>query len=81
MLALLREVAQVTEAKIDWNELVKKTSTGITNVREYQMLWRHLAYRHGLADRLDDTALPLVSQLFNDSLFLCVGRAHLINGF
>ncbi|XP_019175329.1 PREDICTED: uncharacterized protein LOC109170597 isoform X2 [Ipomoea nil] len=59
VLALLREVAQVTEVKIDWNELVKKSSTGITNAREYQMLWRHLAYRHGLADRLDDSALPL----------------------
>lgn len=73
VLALLREVAQVTDVKIDWNELVKKTTTGITNAREYQMLWRHLAYRHGLVDRLDDSALPLVSQLLNEFLFLYVG--------
>ncbi|VFQ74218.1 unnamed protein product [Cuscuta campestris] len=59
VLALLQEVAQVPDVKIDWNELVKKTTTGIKNAREYQMLWRHLAYRHGLVDRLDDGALPL----------------------
>jgi hypothetical protein len=27
---------------------VKKTSTGITSAREYQLLWRHLAYRDSL---------------------------------
>ncbi|CAH9053204.1 unnamed protein product [Cuscuta europaea] len=59
VLALLQEVAQVPDVKIDWNALVKKTTTGITNAREYQLLWRHLAYRHGLVDRLDDSALPL----------------------
>ncbi|KAJ7006957.1 mucin-5AC-like isoform X2 [Populus alba x Populus x berolinensis] len=59
LLALLQEVAQFDEAKIDWNALVKKTSTGISNAREYQMLWRHLAYRHVLPEKFDDGAYPL----------------------
>lgn len=61
MLALLQEVAQVPEEKINWNALVKKTSTGISNPREYQMIWRHLAYRDSLVERLDDGSEPLVS--------------------
>lgn len=60
VLALLQEVAQFPEAKIDWNELVKKTSTGISNAREYQMLWRHLAYRDSLSDKLEEGAEPVV---------------------
>ncbi|KAA8538183.1 hypothetical protein F0562_027791 [Nyssa sinensis] len=59
LLALLQEVAQVADVKIDWNALVKKTTTGITNAREYQMLWRHLAYRDTLLERLEDEAEPL----------------------
>ncbi|EEF48631.1 uncharacterized protein LOC8268422 isoform X2 [Ricinus communis] len=59
VLALLQEVAQFEGVKIDWNALVKKTTTGIKNVREYQMLWRHLAYKHTLIDNLDDGAQPL----------------------
>lgn len=61
VLALLQEVAQAPDAKIDWNDLVKNTSTGISNPREYQMLWRHLAYRHALLDDLEDEKAPLVS--------------------
>lgn len=63
MLALLQEVAQVQDVKIDWNELVKKSTTGISNAREYQMLWRHLAYRDALLERFDDGAQPLVSHV------------------
>ncbi|KAJ9545424.1 hypothetical protein OSB04_025131 [Centaurea solstitialis] len=59
VLALLQEVAQVEDAKIDWNALVKRTATGITNPREYQMLWRHLAYRDPLLENLEDEAKPL----------------------
>ncbi|KAF5740145.1 hypothetical protein HS088_TW11G00211 [Tripterygium wilfordii] len=59
LLALLQEVAQSPEVKIDWEALVKKTSTGISNAREYQMLWRHLAYCHPMLDKLDDGAQPL----------------------
>ncbi|KAK4374373.1 hypothetical protein RND71_005050 [Anisodus tanguticus] len=59
MLAVLQEVVQVADEKIDWDALVRKSTTGITNAREYQMLWRHLAYRHSLNDKLDDGAQPL----------------------
>ncbi|CAE5962542.1 unnamed protein product [Arabidopsis arenosa] len=48
ILKLLQEMAYYADTKMDWNELVKKTSTGITNAREYQLLWRHLAYRDSL---------------------------------
>jgi len=41
---LFQELANYPDTKFDWNELVNKTSTGISNAREYQMLWRHLAY-------------------------------------
>ncbi|XP_008466159.1 uncharacterized protein LOC103503656 isoform X1 [Cucumis melo] len=47
---LLREVAQVSGVRIDWDKLVKNTSTGISDAREYQLLWRHLAYRHTLLE-------------------------------
>ncbi|XP_010544063.1 PREDICTED: mucin-5AC isoform X2 [Tarenaya hassleriana] len=57
-LKLLQEVAYFAGPKIDWNALVKKTSTGITNAREYQMLWRHLAYRDSLTP-VEDDAQPL----------------------
>ncbi|GMJ02525.1 hypothetical protein HRI_003921700 [Hibiscus trionum] len=59
VLTLLQEVAQFPDVKLDWNALVKKTSTGISNAREYQMLWRHLAYREGLFEKLEDGAEPL----------------------
>ncbi|KAI4307503.1 hypothetical protein L6164_030681 [Bauhinia variegata] len=59
VLTLLQEVALYPDGKIDWNELVKKTSTGISNAREYQMLWRHLAYRHALPEKSEDGADPL----------------------
>lgn len=55
VLVLLQEVSEVEDVKIDWNQMVKKTSTGISSAREYQMLWRHLAYRDALLDRLDDS--------------------------
>ncbi|XP_042472978.1 uncharacterized protein LOC122055558 isoform X3 [Zingiber officinale] len=60
-LTLLQEVYEVadTDVKIDWHALVKKTATGITNAREYQMLWRHLAYRHPLLDKIEEGAEPL----------------------
>ncbi|XP_010470273.1 PREDICTED: nascent polypeptide-associated complex subunit alpha, muscle-specific form-like [Camelina sativa] len=60
ILKLLQEMAYYADTKMDWNELVKKTSTGITNAREYQLLWRHLAYRDSLLP-VEDNA-----QLLND---------------
>ncbi|KAK7351224.1 hypothetical protein VNO77_10518 [Canavalia gladiata] len=59
VLALLQEVAHYPKSKIDWNELAKKTSTGISNAKEYQMLWRHLAYRDALPENFEDAAEPL----------------------
>ncbi|KAL2339990.1 hypothetical protein Fmac_007930 [Flemingia macrophylla] len=59
IITLLQEVEQHSQAKIDWKELVKKTSTGIFNAREYQMLWRHLAYRQPLPETFEDGAEPL----------------------
>ncbi|KAL9268274.1 hypothetical protein AKJ16_DCAP12580 [Drosera capensis] len=60
VLALLQEVGQsVATAKIDWEGLVRKTATGISNAREYQMVWRHLAYRHGLDAKIEAGADPL----------------------
>ncbi|CAB4267294.1 unnamed protein product [Prunus armeniaca] len=59
VLALLQEVAHWPAAKIDWIRLVAKTSTGISNAREYQMLWRHLAYREALVDKFDNGSQPL----------------------
>ncbi|XP_047166624.1 uncharacterized protein LOC124835701 [Vigna umbellata] len=56
---LLQEVAHYAKPKIDWSELVKKSATGISNVREYQMLWRHLAYRHSLPENFEVGAEPL----------------------
>ena len=61
VLQLLQEVAQVPGVRIDWNALVKKTTTGISNAREYQMLWRHLAYRDALLQRSEDGAETVVS--------------------
>ncbi|KAG9132008.1 hypothetical protein Leryth_017211 [Lithospermum erythrorhizon] len=59
VLTLLQEVAQMGGVKIDWNKMVRKTATGITNAREYQMLWRHLAYQDPLLDRLENGTEPL----------------------
>ncbi|XP_042472975.1 uncharacterized protein LOC122055557 [Zingiber officinale] len=61
LLTLMQEVYEVADAavKIDWNALVEKTATGITNAREYQMLWRYLAYRHPLLDKIEEGAEPL----------------------
>lgn len=62
ILRLLQEMAFYADVKMDWNELVKKTATGITNAREYQMLWRHLSYRDPLLLPVDDDdAQPLVT--------------------
>ncbi|KAK4389038.1 hypothetical protein Sango_2240800 [Sesamum angolense] len=48
--------AQVAGEKIDWHEMVKNTATGISGAREYQMLWRHLAYGETLIDQFDHDA-------------------------
>ncbi|XP_020106617.1 uncharacterized protein LOC109722859 [Ananas comosus] len=59
ILTLLQEVFRCADGKMDWNTLVKQTSTGITSAREYQMLWRHIAYKDALLEKLEDGAEPL----------------------
>ncbi|KAF8110074.1 hypothetical protein N665_0088s0085 [Sinapis alba] len=60
ILRLLQEMSfYSSDVKMDWNELVKKTTSGITNAREYQMLWRHLSYRDPLLLPVEDDAQPL----------------------
>ncbi|KAF7101196.1 hypothetical protein CFC21_102588 [Triticum aestivum] len=61
ILTVLQEVAQHAERRsIDWRALVAKTATGITSAREYQMLWRYIAYRHDFIENAEDIgAQPL----------------------
>ncbi|KAI3953593.1 hypothetical protein MKX01_028143 [Papaver californicum] len=59
ILAVLEEVAQFPDVKIDWNVLVKKSTTGISNAWEYQMLWRHLAYCDVLPETVEEKPEPL----------------------
>lgn len=54
VLAFLREIAQSPGVKIDWNDLVKNTASGLTNARECQILWRHLAYRQPLPEKMEE---------------------------
>uniref|UniRef100_A0A7N0UWJ5 Uncharacterized protein n=1 Tax=Kalanchoe fedtschenkoi TaxID=63787 RepID=A0A7N0UWJ5_KALFE len=57
VITLYQEIAQAcANKKIDWKELSRRTSTGITNAREYQMLWRHLAYGHPLHEKIEEEA-------------------------
>lgn len=65
VLGLLQEVEQAAGAKIDWREVAKNSATGISGAREYQMLWRHLAYGEALIDQVDNDAEPIVSKFFS----------------
>ena len=49
VLALLQEVAQFPGVKLNWNVLVKQTSIGISDAREYQMSWLHFGILRCLA--------------------------------
>uniref|UniRef100_A0A804PIP8 Homeodomain-like superfamily protein n=1 Tax=Zea mays TaxID=4577 RepID=A0A804PIP8_MAIZE len=60
ILTALQEVAQHAEGRIiDWRAVVAKSATGITSAREYQMLWRYLAYHHDLNESIEAGDLPL----------------------
>ncbi|KAM7251986.1 hypothetical protein ACFE04_023869 [Oxalis oulophora] len=50
VLRMLGHIVDNLGENLDWNELVRNTSTEITNPRKYQMLWRHLAYVDLLVD-------------------------------
>ncbi|KAK8928253.1 hypothetical protein KSP39_PZI017973 [Platanthera zijinensis] len=58
--SLIHEISQAAEkdVTIDWRTLVKATSTGISNAREYQVLWRHLAYGDPL-EKVEEGEEPL----------------------
>lgn len=59
LLALLQEIANCGSSKLPWHSLVKSSNTGIKNAREYQALWRHLAYRIDIADSYEDDLQPM----------------------
>ncbi|CAA7405555.1 unnamed protein product [Spirodela intermedia] len=59
ILNLLKEVAQSASPKLEWDTLVKDSNTGISSAREYQMLWRYLAYQSPLLEKLEAGAEPL----------------------
>lgn len=73
-MTLLQELANYPDSKFDWDDLVAKTSTGISNAREYQMLWRHLAYGHSFDENSDLDNQPLVC--IHKTLF---DRSHYYN--
>ncbi|XP_037452561.1 mucin-5AC-like [Triticum dicoccoides] len=55
ILTALQEVTQHAQRRsIDWRALVAKTATGITSAREYQMLWRYIAYGHDFVENVED---------------------------
>ncbi|CAK9863297.1 unnamed protein product [Sphagnum jensenii] len=59
LLTLLREIAKCETAKLDWDALVKSSATGISSAREYQALWRSLAYRVELKQCFEEDECPL----------------------
>ncbi|XP_078433297.1 uncharacterized protein LOC144704670 [Wolffia australiana] len=60
ILNLLKEVAHCASSpQLDWDALVRESSTGISSAREYQMLWRHIAYQTPLLEKLESGAEPL----------------------
>ena len=64
VLALLQEIACSADSKLNWSLLAKNSNSGISNAKEYQSLWRHLAYRTNISESFEDDALPLVNSLF-----------------
>uniref|UniRef100_A0A453PSY0 Uncharacterized protein n=1 Tax=Aegilops tauschii subsp. strangulata TaxID=200361 RepID=A0A453PSY0_AEGTS len=55
ILTALQEVTQHAQRRsIDWRALVAKTATGITSAREYQMLWRYIAYGYDFVENVED---------------------------
>ncbi|XP_024383369.1 uncharacterized protein [Physcomitrium patens] len=59
IVTMLREIARCKSPKLDWVMLCKSTVTGITNPKEYQAVWRSLAYRAELEDSFEDNEAPL----------------------
>lgn len=72
VLVMLQELANHPHSKFDWEELVAKTTTGISDAREYQMLWRHIAYGHSFTENENEDA-PLLQD--DDSDLECEREA------
>jgi len=61
VLTLFQELSHYADDEnFNWNELVKKTTTGISTAREYQMLWRHLAYGYSFPEDFEQEVQPMV---------------------
>ena len=60
LVTLLREIAKCKSSKLDWALLAKCTATGITSAREYQAVWRSIAYRAELLNAFEDNDQALV---------------------
>ncbi|KAJ7553863.1 hypothetical protein O6H91_06G116800 [Diphasiastrum complanatum] len=76
LLTLLQEISSCESAILNWETLVKRSNTGIKSAREYQALWRHLAYRTDLGEHFED-AQPLDDDSdleFEVEPFPCVSR-------
>ncbi|KAG0622023.1 hypothetical protein M758_3G065300 [Ceratodon purpureus] len=59
IVTMLREISRCKSAKLDWVMLCKGTATGITNPKEYQAVWRSIAYHAELDDSFDGNESPL----------------------
>lgn len=64
LVTLLREIAKCKSSKLDWALLAKCTTTGITSAREYQAVWRSIAYRAELMNAFEDNDQALVGFKF-----------------
>jgi hypothetical protein len=60
IVTMLREIARCKSAKLDWVVLCKGTATGIRNPKEYQAVWRSIAYHSELDDSFEGNESPLV---------------------
>lgn len=75
LVTLLREIAKCKSSKLDWALLAKCTATGITSAREYQAVWRSIAYRAELLNAFEDNDQALVSfKVFEGFRVLWSGR-------
>lgn len=63
VLSLLHEICCSADPNLNWSVLAKNSNSGINNAKEYQSLWRHLAYRTNIPESFEDDALPLVNSL------------------
>ena len=70
IVTMMREIAKCKSAKLDWAVLCKGTATGITNPKEYQAVWRSIAYHTELDDSFEDNDSPMVRCFLSRFLFV-----------